>query len=140
MTYGTLGNLYRRLGRFDEAVAALESGLRIRLHPGLLHNLGMTLMARAQQGHGADQAAVLRDVTRARDAFNEALRVGNAPNAPLAFRQEWDAAKTHALLGQVLFALGDRDGARAQLETVLRLQPSGPAATLSREYLDKLSR
>ena len=141
MTYGNLGNLYRRVGRFDDAVTSLESGLRIRQHPGLLHNLGMTLMARAQQGQrAADQTVVLRDVTRARDAFNEALRVGNAPNAPLAFAQEWDAAKTHALLGQVLFALGDREGAGAQFETVLRLQPSGPVADLSREYLDKLSR
>ncbi len=50
MTYGNLGNLYRRVGRFDDAVAALESGLRVRQHPGLLHNLGMTLMARAQNG------------------------------------------------------------------------------------------
>ncbi len=83
---------------------------------------------------------MLRDVTRARDAFESALRLGAAPNAPLAFQQEWDAAKTHALLGQVLFALGDRDGARAELETVLRLQPSGPLAELSREYLNRIAR
>jgi Flp pilus assembly protein TadD len=141
MTYGNLGNLYRRLGRFDDAVTAIESGLRVRQHPGLLHNLGMTLMARAQQGQrAADQSAVRHDVTRARDAFNAALRVGTAPDAPLAFTQEWDAAKTHALLGQVLFALGDRDGARAELEAALRLQPSGPVADLSRQYLNTIPR
>jgi Flp pilus assembly protein TadD len=139
MTYSNLGNLYRRLDRHDEALQAFAEALKIRPHPVTFHNLGMTLMVKIEKEQRAgDEAAVLRDITSARAAFERALLLGDAPNAPPAFRQEWDAAKTHALLGQVLFSLGDRAGARQHLETALRLQPTGPAADLTRRYLQSI--
>ena len=135
MTYGNLGNLYRRQGRYDDALQAFEAGLKIGRHPILYHNLGMTLMLKIEQEqHAGDQAVVLRDITRARDAFEQALRIGTAPNAPPTFRQEWDAAKTHSLLGQVLFSMGDRAGAREHLDAALQLEPTGPTADLTRQY------
>jgi tetratricopeptide (TPR) repeat protein len=138
MTYNNLGNLYRRLRRYDDAERAFEAGLQIAPHPTLYHNLGMTLMARVEQAQAAgDQATVRRDIVAARAAFEQALRLGSAPNAAQTFL-EWDGAKTHALLGQVLFSMGDRAGAREHLETSLRLQPTGPAADLTRRYLQQL--
>jgi hypothetical protein len=135
MTYGNLGNLYRRQGRYDEALRAFETGLKSAPHPILYHNLGMTLMVKIEtEQRGGEQEAVQRDITKARDAFAQALRIGTAPNAPPAFRQEWDAAKTHALLGQVLYSMGDRAGAKEHLDAALRLEPTGPVAELTRQY------
>jgi len=139
MTFGNLGNLYRRQGRYDEALRAFESGLNVAAHPILYHNLGMTLMVKIEQEQRAgDQASVQRDITKARDAFEHALRIGTAPSAPPAFRQEWDAAKTHALLGQVLFSMGDRAGAREHLDAALQLEPTGPVADVTRQYLQQM--
>lgn len=139
MTYSNLGNLYRRQGRYDDALQAFQASLRIGAHPILYHNLGMTLMSKVEQEqHTSDQAAVQRDLTQARDAFQQALRIGTAPNAPPAFRQEWNAAKTHALLGQVLFFMGDRAGAREQLDAGLQLEPTGPVADLTRQFLKQM--
>ena len=135
MTYNNLGNLYRRQGRHDEALQAFETGLKIATHPILYHNLGMTLMVKLQEQRGGDQDAVLR---KARDAFEQALRIGTAPNAPPAFRQEWDAARTHALLGQVLSNMGDRAGAMEHLNAALQLEPSGPVADVTRQYLKQM--
>ena len=138
MTYNNLGNLYRRLKRYDDAQHAFESGLSIAPHPTLYHNLGMTLMARLEQENAAgDQAAVQRDIVRTRDAFERALSLGSAPGAVQTFLA-WDGAKTHALLGQVLNSMGDRVGARQHLEASLRLQPTGPAADLTRRYLQQV--
>jgi len=135
MTYNNLGNLYRRQGRHDEALQAFETGLKIATHPILYHNLGMTLMVKLQEQRGGDQDAALR---KARDAFEQALRIGTAPNAPPAFRQEWDAARTHALLGQVLSNMGDRAGATEHLNAALQLEPSGPVADVTRQYLKQM--
>lgn len=138
MTYNALGNLYRRLGRFDDAVRAFEAGIRIGPHPTLYHNLGMTLMVQleAEQRRG-DQAAMARDIIRARNAFEAALQLGTLRPSLHGFPQ-WDPAKTHALLGQVLFSLGDRAAARQHLETSLRLEPTGPTADVTRRYLQSL--
>jgi Flp pilus assembly protein TadD len=91
-----------------------------------------------QEQHAGDQTGVLRDIVKARDAFRQALQLGTAPNAPPAFRQEWNPAKTHSLLGQVLLSMGDRAGARKHLEAALRLQPTGPVADLTRQYMQRL--
>jgi protein O-mannosyl-transferase len=138
MTYNALGNLYRRRGRYDDAARAFEAGIQIGPHPTLYHNLGMTLMLQleAEQRRG-DQAAIARDIVRARNAFEQALQLGNVEASPHGFPQ-WDAAKTHALLGQVLFSLGDRTAAREHLETSLRLEPTGPAADVTRRYLQSM--
>lgn len=138
MTFSNLGNLYRRQGRYDEAQKAFAAALQIGPHPALFHNLGMTLMARVEQEQRqGKQAAVARDLTTAREAFEQALQVGSAPDAPPAFRQQWDPAKTHALLGQVLFSMGDRAGAREHLETSLQLESNGPVANATRQYMRK---
>ena len=136
MTYSNLGNLYRRQQRFDEAQQAFEAARQFGAHPALLHNLGMTLMVKIERDQ-SDPAAVQRDLVKARDAFREALALGNRPGA-LGSYLEWDPAKTHALLGQVLFAMGDRAGARTHLEAALRLQPSGGIADICRQYLRQL--
>jgi len=136
MTYSNLGNLYRRMRRYDDAQRAFETAMTFGPHPALYHNLGMALMAKIEQEQ-ADAAAVQRDIVKARDAFEQALAIGSRPGASQAFL-EWDAAKTHALLGQVLFSMGDRDGARQHLETSLQLEPSGPVADTTRQYMRKL--
>jgi tetratricopeptide (TPR) repeat protein len=138
MTYNEIGNLYRRLARYQEAEQALEAGIRLRPHPTLYHNLGMALMAHLEEEQRqGDQAAMRRDIVRAREAFEQALRLGNLPGAAQGFPQ-WDPSKTHALLGQVLFSMGQRDAAREHFTTALRLQPTGPLAEITRRYLDKL--
>ncbi|MGD0949470.1 MAG: hypothetical protein ABSA52_18840 [Candidatus Binatia bacterium] len=84
-----------------------------------------------------DQSAMRRDIARAREAFEQALRLGGFSGAAQGFPQ-WDAAKTHALLGQVLSSIGQRDAAREHLETALHLEPTGPVAEATRQYLRKL--
>jgi tetratricopeptide (TPR) repeat protein len=138
MAHSQLGLIYRRQGRFADAVAASQAALRIASHPALSHNLGMALMAKAEDDQRrGDTAAVLDDVRQARSAFETALALEHAPGAETALEQ-WDPAKTHALLGQVLISLGDRAGAREHLQTALRLQPAGPVADVTRRQLEKL--
>lgn len=138
MAYNDLGNVYRRRGRYLEAEQAFEAGIQIRPHPMLYHNLGMALMAHLEEEQRqGDEAAIARDIVRARTAFENALQLGARGAGPAGFPQ-WEPAKTHALLGQVLFSLGDRTGARQHVEASLRLQPSGPIADLNRRYMRRL--
>lgn len=141
MAYSNLGLVYRRQMRMAEAIAAFESALQIAPHPGLYHNLGLALMAKAEQDQRRDpNADVLPDVRRARDAFTSALAAEGAPVDQRILVEHWDPAKTHALLGQVLIALGDPAGARLHLEAALRLQPTGPVADVTRRQLERLER
>jgi tetratricopeptide (TPR) repeat protein len=138
MTYNDMGNLYRRRARYQEAEQAFEAGIRLGPHPTLYHNLGMTLMTHLEEEQRqGDQSAMRRDIVRAREAFEQALRLGDLPGRAQGFPQ-WDAAKTHALLGQVLFSMGQRDAARDHLTTALRLQLTGRLAEATRQYLQKL--
>jgi tetratricopeptide (TPR) repeat protein len=138
MTYNNLGNLYRRLERYDDAEHAFRKGLQIAPHPMLYHNLGMALMKRIElENQRGDLAAVMRDLAQARTAFETAISMAAAPDAPDEFK-EWNAAKSHALLGQILFSLHERDAARQHLETSLRLEPTGPVADATRQYMRRL--
>jgi hypothetical protein len=138
MLYSNLGNLYRRKSQYARAVDSFQKGIAIMPHPALLHNLGMTeiaLASRADIAGEKDLAAT--HALNARDAFQHALKIGQTPGADHAFFQ-WEPAKTHALLGQVLFSLGDRTGARRHLETSLQLEPQGPIADVTRQYMQKV--
>jgi tetratricopeptide (TPR) repeat protein len=138
MAYGNLGLIERRQGRFLESVAAYQSALQIAPHPVLYHNLGMTLMAKAEQEQRqGDTTAVSNDVHQARTALETALSF-REESVGQSFLDQWDPAKTHALLGQVLNSLGDRAGAREQLQIALRLQPTGPVADVTRRYLEQI--
>ena len=134
-TYNNLGNLYRRMARYEDALHQFDMAIKIAPHPIFYHNTGMALMAQiqAEQSHG-DQAGVRRDIVKAREAFEQALALGATPAALRAY-SEWEPAKTHALLAQVLMSLGDRTGAREHLDTALRLEPTGPVADLVRQYM-----
>lgn len=138
MIYSNLGNLYRRKSQYALALDSFRKGIEITPHPSLLHNLGMTEMALAQRASmaGESQLAAIH-VKEARNAFQRALQLGNVPGADEAFFQ-WDPAKTHALLGQVLFSLGDRAGAQRHLEEALRLEPTGPVADMTRQYMQQV--
>ncbi len=140
MTDNDLGILYRRQGRYEEAERAFEAGIELQPHPTLYHNLGMTLMAHLEvEQQQRDQPAMVRDIARARAAFEDALRLGSLGAAAAQGFPQWEPAKTHALLGQVLFSMGDRSGAREHLETALRLDPTGPTAEITRQYMRKLA-
>jgi hypothetical protein len=80
---------------------------------------------------------VLAGVRQARSALETELTLEDPPG-PQSFLADWDPAKTHALLGQVLNSLGDRGGARQHLQTALRLQPTGPVADVTRRYLERI--
>ncbi|MBI3783454.1 MAG: tetratricopeptide repeat protein [Deltaproteobacteria bacterium] len=138
MALSNLGNVYRRTGRTDEAIDAFESALQAGPHPALYHNLGLTLISKIEKEQRAgDQDGVRRDIVKARQAFESALTFEDKPGAS-AFLQQWSPAKSHSLLGQVLFSLGDVAGARQHLEAALRLEPTGPVADLTRQYMSRL--
>ena len=140
MTCANLGNLYRRLNRVDESVSMFEKGIAVAAHPSIYHGLGFALMRKAQVAQEAhDQDGVVRAVREARAAFERAIALGTAPNAPAAFR-DWEPAKTHLLLGQVLFSLGERDAARRHLEEAMRLEPTGLVGDTARQFLQQTGR
>jgi Flp pilus assembly protein TadD len=138
MANSNQGVVYRRTGRVDDAIGAFQSALQITRHPALYHNLGMSLMAKVErdQRQGAN-VQLAEDMRGARSALETALTLEDVPGGQ-SFLQDWDPAKTHALLGQVLNSLGDRAGAREHLETALRLQPTGPVADVTRRYLERI--
>jgi tetratricopeptide (TPR) repeat protein len=138
MALSNLGNVYRRTGRINEAIESFESALKIAPHPALYHNVGLTLMSKIEQEQRAgDEEGVRRDIVKARSAVESALTFEGKPGAA-GFLQQWSPAKSHSLLGQVLFSLGDVAGARQHLETALRLEPTGPVADLTRQYMSRL--
>lgn len=138
MIHSNLGNLYRRKSQYALAVDSFRKGIEITPHPALFHNLGMTEMALAQRASMASEPELaLVHVHEARKAFEQALQIGTVPGADEAFFQ-WEPAKTHALLGQVLFSVGDRAGAERHLGEALRLAPSGPVADMTRQFMQRV--
>ena len=135
MTYANLGNLYSRGPRVDEAIDLFHKAAELRPHPTFYHGLGLALMRKAEKAQASqDQRTVTASITEARQAFERALVLGSMPNAPSAFNQ-WQPAKTHLLLGQVLVALGQRDLARQHLQLVLQLEATGLTADTARKFL-----
>ena len=138
MTLANLGNLYRRQGRVDDALASFEHAAALARHPLILHGLGFAFMRRAEQAQAAgDQQGVVKAVVAARRAFEQAIELGSGENSPPAFRS-CEPAKTHLLLGQVLASLGDREGARRELKETLRLEPAGLVGDTARKFMETL--
>lgn len=128
MTYNNLGNIFLRRGDLDAAASAFEAGAKLYPHNYVLNGLGRTAMRRAERAQErGDQAEVVQQVHAARRYLEQALA------------RDPDDYKSHVLLGQVLFSLGDRDSARRHLETALRIQPRGPVADTARQYLRQLN-
>lgn len=138
MTYSNLGSLLSRGPRVDESIALFQKAIELRQHPTFYHGLGLALMRRAERAQAArDQAMVSSSIVQARQAFERAIALGNLPNAPSAWEQ-WQPAKTHLLLGQVLVALGEKDQARRHLQASLQLEPTGLTAETARKFLAML--
>jgi tetratricopeptide (TPR) repeat protein len=137
IAYNNLSLIYRRKGKLDESEQVLMQALEIAPHPGLYHSLGMTYAAKAQadQARG-DPDAVKQDLESAHLAFETALSVG--ASSDIGVLRQWEPAKTHGMLGQVLLALGDQAAARAHFEAALRLDPYGPTAAVTRRLLEAL--
>ncbi|GIW43695.1 MAG: membrane protein [Candidatus Binatia bacterium] len=138
MARSNLASLYRQRGDYARALEELEAAVRIAAHPGLYHNLGLTAMMAAEAAQSAGSGRdVLVLVQRAKSALQKALAYEAHPQAA-RYRELWAPAKTHALLGQVLFSLHDYSGSRFHLERALALDPNGPTAAITRLYLGKL--
>ena len=119
--YQTLGDIYRKLGKFDRAAPLLQSALDRRKlpsgpgHPDVAGSLVSLALLRVDQ-------AQLPDAERlAREALDIARRA--MPPAPAS------VAKAALALGQVLEARGAYDQAIPVLEESVRLQPSAAAPT-----------
>lgn len=134
MAASGLASLHRRTGEVDTALVLLRQALSAAPHPALYHNLGLTEMMAAELAQRRGKTtAVASHVANAREAFLAALQYETSEHFS-TYRTLWDPAKTHALLGQVLFSLGEREAARQHLATALRLAPSGPVAQTTRQY------
>lgn len=130
----SLASLQRRSGDVDAAISTLRRAISLAPHPALYHNLGLAEMAAAEFAERTGKAtAVASHVLNARSALAAALNFGDSEHAS-TYRTLWDPAKTHALLGQVLFSLGERHAARQHLQTALQLAPTGPVAGTTRQY------
>lgn len=128
MTYNNLGNILLRRGDLDAAASAFEAGAALYPHNYVLNGLGRTAMRRAERAQErGDQAEVVRQVQAARRYLEQALA------------RDPDDYKSHVLLGQVLFSLGDRAGARRHLEAALRIEPRGGVADTARQYLRQIN-
>jgi cytochrome c-type biogenesis protein CcmH/NrfG len=111
----------------DEAATVMQRGLELFPHPHLYSGLGRVSMKRAQQAQArGDRETAVKEVVAARGFLAQAVA-----------RDPQDY-KSHALLGQVLLNLGERDAARSHLETALRIQPTGPIADVARQYLQRV--
>jgi Tfp pilus assembly protein PilF len=128
MTYNNLGNIFLRRGDLDAAASAFEAGAALYPHNYVFNGLGRTAMRRAERAQErGDQAVVVQQVKAASRFLQQAL--ARDPND----------YKSHVLLGQVLFSLHDRAGARQHLETALRIESRGAVADTARQYLQQLN-
>ncbi|MEV4348219.1 BTAD domain-containing putative transcriptional regulator [Actinoplanes sp. NPDC049596] len=115
---GYMGKALTRLGRHDEAAAALDQALDLNLHCGRRHVEAMIRVAIADNlvalGRTGDGVHELRRAVEA------ARSVGQGPYHFEAFRR----------LAELLLTMGDRDGARAAYrqasEVLERFQGGGP--------------
>lgn len=127
MTYNNLGNLLVRREELDAAATAFQSGVDLRPHAHLFNGLGRVAMKRAEraqrEGNGRE---TMRQIALARQFLERAVELDARDH------------KSHALLGQVLFNLNERDAARHHLETALAIEPQGPIADSAQRFLQKM--
>lgn len=110
--HSDLGEMYRMLGKFQEAEQAFRNSLRIGPPDlGVMSALGLTI---AQQGRPAEGLEMCRN----------ALKI-NPKVAPVHFR-----------IGLILAQQGDRAAARASYQTALELDPNYAPAQRSLAELD----
>jgi len=135
-----LGTELLDAGRLDEAIAALEEGLR--LEPGSVYghlNLGKAYLQRGDLARALPRlelAAELEDDPRVQDTLGGALLLaGDAPRALAALERALAAnpgfAPTHWRRAEALMALGRREEARAGYARALELDPSFAPAHLA---------
>ncbi len=127
MNYNNYGNLYLRRNQLAAAETAYRSGLQLYQHAFLYSGLGRVEIRRAEQAQAdgnAEQA--MQHVRQAREYLERAVTL--------------DARdfKSRVLLGQVLFNLGEKAGARQQFESALQIEPRGAVADSARRFLSRL--
>lgn len=128
MTWTAWGNLALRQDRLDSAAEAFDNAIRLRAHPFALNGLARVEMRRAEVAQlKGDMTAAIHHIVRARDILRRSLQLDPQDD------------RSHALLGQVLLALGDRKDARYHFLESLRLRPEGPVAAINRRYLQQLA-
>jgi len=148
MVQSHLGELLRRLGRVEEAIAAGERAVALAPdRPDCLLNLTAALLDRRE---AARALPLLEKVRALKPGLPAALsNLGNAhrilgqlPAAIEASRAalaiDPNLAETHSNLALSLRDLGDRAGARHHLREALRLQPSHGNARSTLAMLDLL--
>ncbi len=134
MAASNLASAHRRAGDLQSALALLRGAVAEAPHPALFHNLGLTEMTAAEHAQRSGRTTeVVTHVLAARQAFERALSFLDSPVAG-QYRPLWDPAKTHSLLGQVYWSLGEKDRAKEHLRAALRMAPTGPVAAATRQY------
>ncbi|WP_097654433.1 DUF2298 domain-containing protein [Candidatus Chloroploca asiatica] len=139
-----LAERYRNLGRLDEAARILEApALANPDDIGVLHLWG-DILADAGRYREAEEA-YLRAARRQPTSGNwnklgaALLSWGEFDKAEIALSQAVAAnpnePEPYFRLGQLFREIGDRDRARAMLETYLQLAPDGPWAAEARQLL-----
>ena len=148
MEQSHLGELLRRLGRVEEAIAAGERAVALAPdRPDCLLNLTAALLDRREAARALpllEKVRTLRpDLPAALSNLGNAHRIlGQLPAAIEASRAalaiDPNLAETHSNLALSLRDLGERAGARHHLREALRLQPTHGNARSTLAMLDLL--
>ena len=119
--YISLGNIYTKLGRFDEAIHALDRAIAIM--PASWEGYFEMSMALAGK---RDYMAALHQIERAWNLVPE--------NYPLSHKAK---AALHLLRSDVLIGLRDYSAAVTELEACLKEDPNGETSVQARRLLDR---
>ena len=136
--HGHLGELYRTLGRFDEAIACCRRALELRaVYPDALNTLGAALYAKGELD--AAQESLEQAVTFQPDFAEAHANLGNIHRAQKKMEAAGESyRRARALqpnnvailinLGNVLASLGRHEEAVASYRQAVRLKPDLAAA------------
>ncbi|HTW94144.1 MAG TPA: tetratricopeptide repeat protein, partial [Tepidisphaeraceae bacterium] len=142
--YNSLGNALRELGRFDEAIKALEQAVRFLPNLPQVHsNLGTTLhdCGRSHEALAAHQRAIALDSTlpELHSNMGTALRSLNRPEeAAAAHRRAMELQPNSAILANnlanALKDMGCLEDAVAAFDRAVALDPAQPQIASNRLY------